>query len=276
VRNRVVGFIVVLAAFLGGAGAAGAATVSGSLSVTATTPTSVSFTVVGQRTCAADEQCDYYADLEDLDGAGDCPTTYPSDPYNIWNGQVDNTGPTTETGTVTPKNWTGRGAVGPQRLCLYIFADGTYYYVSGTTITRPDPPADGGGTTTTPGGSTNPPGGITLPGSGGAGGANGGRSPGAPVTGSSGTRTPATRVTVRTVALTKASTSARAALKKAYGKKFTQGRHYRATCRRVSRTHVRCAVSWQRGGTWKGTVDVTGAIKRGKQVLVTRVRVKRP
>lgn len=261
-RIRVVGFIGVIAALLAGSATAGAATVSGSLSVLQTTPSSVSFTVTAQRMCAADEQCDYYADLEELDGGGDCPTTYPADPWNAWNGDVQNTGPTTETGTITPRGWLARvPPTTPTRLCLFVFADNAYYYVAGTTVTRPDGPPPPGTTTTPP-----PAGGTTpAPGSGGT---------TRPVTGTS-RRTPAAPA-VRTVALTKASASAKAALKKAYGKRFTQGKRYRASCRRVSKTHVRCAVSWQRGGTWKGTVDVTGAVRNGRQVLLTRVRVRKP
>jgi hypothetical protein len=267
VRIRVVGFIVVLTAVLAGAGPAGATpTVSGSLAITATTPTSVTFSVTAGRTCVPDEQCDYYADLEDFRGGGDCPTTYPADPFNIWNGQVTTTGPTTESGTITPFGWPARADPGPERLCLFIYADGSYYYADGTTITRPAPPPDTGTGTPPPG--VRLPGGVTPPG--------GGGTTRTPVTGTSGGRTPATRVTVRTVAIGKAATSVRAALKKAYGKRFSLGKRYRATCRRVSRTHVRCAVSWQNGGTWRGTVDVTGAVKKGRQVLVTRVRVKRP
>lgn len=277
-RIRVAGFIVAIAALVGsaGAGAAGAATVSGSLQVTATTPTSVSFTVTGQRTCAPDEQCDYYAELDEVDGAGDCPATRPSDPYNPWNGNLQNTGPTTEVASITPRHWLQSGAVGPERLCLYIFADYVYYYVGGTVITRPDGGGQTGGGTTNP-----PPGGIRLPGGGGTGtgtGSGGSSTTPGSTTRSGGSTTPSSRTAVRTVALTKASASAKAALKKAYGKKFTQGKRYRATCRRVgkSRTHVSCAVSWQRGGTWKGTVDVTGAVRNGRQVLVTRVRVRKP
>jgi hypothetical protein len=270
VRIRVVGFIVAIAALIGsaaGAGAAGAATVSGSLQVTATTPTSVTFTVNGQRTCVPDEQCDYYADLEEFDGAGDCPTTYPSDPWNAWNGNVQNTGPTTEVGMITPRRWPAPSDPGPERLCLFIFADNVYYLVGGTVITRPGPPPSDARTI--------PPGGITLPGSGGTATTPGGTTPGG-----STTSTPSSlrTVAVRTVALTKAAASAKAALKRTYGKKFTQGKRYRATCKRVgrSRIHVRCAVSWQRAGTWRGTVDVTGAVRSGRQVLLTRVRVRRP
>lgn len=275
-RIRVAGFIVVIAALAGsaGAGAAGAATVSGSLQVTATTPTSVAFTVTGQRTCAPDEQCDYYAELDEVDGAGDCPTTRPSDPYNAWNGNVQNTGPTTEVWTITPHHWLQSGAVGPERLCLYIYADYVYYYVSGTVISRPG----GGGQTGGGGGTGTQPGGITLPGGGRTGSGGSSTTPGTTAR-PGGSTTPSSRtVAVATVALTKASASAKAALKKAYGKRFTQGKRYKATCRRVgrSRTHVSCAVSWQRGGTWKGTVDVTGAVRNGRQVLVTRVRVRKP
>jgi hypothetical protein len=262
VRIRVVGFIVVISAFFAGAGAgaAGAATVTGSLQVMSITPTSVTFNVTAQRTCAPDEQCDYYADLEELDGTGDCPTTYPADPWNAWNGNVQNTGPTTEVGTITPRRWTGTAPVAPERLCLFIFADNVYYGVGGVTIARPDAPPTTTGTSTPPGGTTTPPG--VRPG--------GGTTPG---TG----RTPArTTPRVATVALTKAATSAKAALKRKYGKRFTQGKRYKAKCTRVSKTHVRCAVSWQNGGTWKGTVDVTGAVRSGRQVLVTRIRVRRP
>lgn len=267
-RYRVVGFIVAISALVAGAsaGPAGAATVSGSLQVTQVTPTSVTFNVTGQRTCAADEQCDYYADLEEVDAPGDCPTT-ASDPENIWNGNVQNTGPTTEIGMIRPRRWTSRDAVAPSRLCLFIFADNVYYFVGGATITRPDAPT-GDGTSTTPNGTT--PLGGTAPGAG-----SGSRTSGS---GSAGTRTPSsgTRVAVKTVALGKASASAKAALKKKYGKSFTKGKKYRASCKRVSKTHVRCAVSWVNHGTWKGTVDVTGAVKGGRQVLATRVKVRKP
>jgi hypothetical protein len=268
VRIRVVGFIVAVAALAAGTGSAGAATVSGSLQVTAIGPTTVTFNATGQRTCAPDEQCDYFADLENLLGDGDCPATYPDDPWNAWNGNLQNTGPTTEVWTITPRGWTGTAAVGPERLCLYIFADSVRYLVGGTVINRPAGAQPGGG------GTTNPPGGITLPGSGRPG------TGGTGTTGGASTRTPAPSRTVRvsTVALTKAATSAKAALKKAYGKRFTQGKRYRSSCRRVgrSRTHVRCTVSWQHAGTWKGTVDVTGAVRSGRQVLVTRLRVRAP
>jgi hypothetical protein len=271
VRIRVVGFIVAIVALAASAGSAGAATVSGSLQVTATDATTVTFNASAQRTCAPDEQCDYYADLENFLGGGDCPTTYPADPFNAWNGNVQNTGPTTEVGMITPRAWTGAADPGPERLCLYIFADSVYYYVGGTVINRPAgaPPA---------GARTIPPGGITLPGGGRTGG--GSTTPGGGTTGGASTRTPTSSrtVAVRTVALTQAAASAKAALKRAYGKRFTQGRRYRASCRRVgtSRIHVRCTVSWQRAGTWRGTVDVTGAVRGGRQVLVTRVRVRKP
>jgi hypothetical protein len=277
VRIRVVGFIVVIAALAGGsAGAAGAATVSGSLQVTATTPTSLSFTVNAQRTCTPDEQCDYVAILDEADGTGDCPNPRPYDTWNAWNGNVQNTGPTTEVHTITPRGWNGSGAAAPEKLCLYILADNVYYYVDGTTITEP---AGGGG-----GGTTNPPGTFPLPGTRtgtGTGTGSGTTGTGTGRTGASGTTTPSSSsrtVAVRTVALTKAAVSAKAALKKAYGKKFTQGKRYKAVCRRVgrSRIHVSCAVSWQRSGTWTGTVDVTGAVRGGRQVLVTRVRVRKP
>jgi hypothetical protein len=263
----VVGLIVGISAFFAAAGPAGAATVTGSFTPNDIQATSVSFTVTGQRTCAADEQCDYYSDLEDLTGGGDCPTTYPADPWNTWNGQVQNTGPTTETGTVSPRGWLA-GGTGPERMCLFIFADGIYYYVGGADLTPPDPNAGTAGSWTP----TEPPparpstGTTTTPTSGTSGGSSGTRTP----------TPPARRLTVATVALTKASTSAKAALKRTYGRKFTKGKRYRATCRRVSKTHVRCAVSWSYRGTWKGTVDVTGAIRSNRQVLVAKLRVRRP
>jgi hypothetical protein len=302
VRTRALWSIIVLAACLAWCAPAGAADVDGSIQVTDTTATTVSFTVTAQRTCGEGEQCDYYADLEEFDGDGPCPSAYPADGWNSWNGAVLNTGPSTETGTITPRRWLSKAAIGPSRLCLYIFAEGAYYYVgSSAAITRPVPPAGAGGSTAPS---------STTPGTTGGSGTSG--APSSTKPGGSATLTcahyayqqtaqqalkanpalaaqldpdgngvacqglPKRKTHIRTVAVSAAAASARTALRHAYGRAFTRGTAYRSSCHRLTRTHVRCAVSWRHGGRWSGHVDVTGALRKNKPTLVTRVRVRRP
>ncbi|WCB91468.1 hypothetical protein DSM104299_00139 [Baekduia alba] len=306
-HTRAAWVIVVLTACLAWSAPAGAAQVSGSLQVTGVTATTLSFTVTAQRTCAADEQCDYYADLEELDGDGPCPTDYPSDPWNAWNGDVLNTGPSTETGTITPRRWPSTAAVAPSRLCLFIYADHVYYYVDGTTITRPSTPA-GGGTPTTPGapGSSLP--GVPKPKAPGSSGSSSPTPPGAATTkltcahyvyqqnaqkaldadrslaarldpnhdGVACQGLPKRKTYVRTLGTAASATSARAALRHAYGQAFAQRTGFRSRCARRSRIRVRCAVSWQHEGTWTGYVDVVGAIRANRQAILTHVHVRRP
>jgi hypothetical protein len=311
VRTRAAWAIAVVTACLAWAAPAGAAPqVEGTLQVTETTATTVSFTVTGKRTCVTDEQCDYYSDLEEFDGDAPCPTDYPTDGWNSWNGAVLNAGPSTETGTITPRHWLSKdAAVGPSRLCLYLYADRVYYLVAGALITRPAlPGGSAGGSGADPAAST------------GTGGAGTTKAPG--VSGSSspqtaGGKTPAKltcatyvyqqrsqqaldanrslaaqldqnhngvacqglpkrKTYVRTVAVAKSASAVRATLGAIYGRAFTQGTGFRSRCGHVSRTRVRCAVAWHRKGTWAGYVDVMGVIRGNEQKLLTQVHVRRP
>jgi hypothetical protein len=298
VHKRAAWFITLLTLGLAWAAApAGAAQVSGSLAVTGTTATTVSFTVTAQRTCGTGEQCDYYADLLELDGAGSCPAAFPGDEKNIWNGDVQNTGPTTESGTISPAPWlSGQGSATSQ-LCLYVYADSAYYYVGGTTITRP-PPAAGPGT---PGPSTTTPGSTTTPKPPGSSGGS------TPVKVSCAGYTyqqdaqkalranpslaarldgnhngvacqdlPKRKTYVKTLGKVASATAARAALRHAYGTSFARGTGYHARCVRRSRIRVRCAVAWRNQGTWSGYVDVVGVIRKNRQAVLTHVHVRRP
>jgi hypothetical protein len=301
VHKRAAWSIAVLTACLAWAAPAGAAQVSGSLAVTGVTATTLSFTATAQRTCVANEQCDYYVDLLELDGASSCPTTFPGDEKNVWNGEVLNTGPSTESATISPTPWlSGKGSAISQ-LCLYVFADRAYYYVDGTTITRPDPPPTGGAdtpgsptTTTTP----------KTPGSSGPPGTSGGPAPGKVTcagyiyqqnaqkalganpslaarldrnhNGVACQGLPKRKTYVKTLGKVASETSARAALRDAYGTSFARGTKYRARCDRRSRVRVRCAVAWQNQGAWRGYVDVVGVIRKNQQAVLTHVHVRRP
>src|SRR3954471_16349794 len=122
------------------------------------TATNVSVLFTAKRTCADGEQCDYYSEIIQLPDTSACPADRPYDPFWIlWTGNVQNTGPTTENGTATPRGWSGPTPAGASRLCQYVYADGVYYYVDDGLIA----PTAGA----TPGGSG--PGGGAGPGSGG-------------------------------------------------------------------------------------------------------------
>jgi hypothetical protein len=286
---------------------AGAAQVSGSLQVTATTATSVSFTFTAKRTCTGGEQCDYFSELDQLTDASACPPGRPNDPWIVWTGDVQNTGPTTETGRATPRGWgAGSTTTGSSRLCLYTFADNVYYLVADALITRP---AGGGPDGSTPGTDVPIPGapkpGGSGPGSGDPSKPGLGKPSAATVSclrytyqqsaqkALEGDRTLARRLdrngngvacenlpkhksSVVTVALRDAAGATRAALRKMYGTAFSAGAGYHARCRRIARTHVRCSVAWRHRGTWTGSVDVVGRLRGDERVVVARVHVLRP
>jgi hypothetical protein len=285
---------------------AGAAQVSGSLQVTATTATSVSFTFTAKRTCSGGEQCDYFSELDQLLDASACPAERPADPWIVWTGDVQNTGPTTETGRATPRGWAGGPATGESsRLCLYTFADDVYYLVADALITR----VAGG-----PGNST-PAANVPFPGAPKPGGGNAGSGDGSkPALGKPSAATvsclrytyqesaqkalesdrtlarrldrngdgvacenlPKHKSYIFTVGLRDAASATRAALRRVYGTAFTGGTGYHARCRRAARTHVRCSVAWRHRGTWTGSVDVAGTLHRNQRVIVTRLHVLRP
>jgi hypothetical protein len=302
VHTRAAWSIAVLTACLAWAAPAGAAQVSGSLAVTGVTATTVSFTATAQRTCVTNEQCDYYPDLLELDGASSCPTTFPGDENNVWNGAVLNTGPSTESGTISPLPWlSGKGSPTSQ-LCLYVFADRTYYYVDGTTITRPAPPTGGPDTPGAP--TTTTPSSTTTPKTPGSSGSSGGSTPGKVTcagyiyqqnaqkalganpslaarldrnhNGIACQDLPKRKTYVKTLGKVASATAARAALRHAYGTSFARGTTYRARCDRRSRVRVRCAVAWQNKGAWSGYVDVVGVIRKNQQAVLTHVHVRRP
>lgn len=300
VHKRAAWSIAVLTACLAWAAPAGAALVRGSLTVTGTTPTTLSFTATAQRTCAANEQCDYYADLLELDGSSTCPATFPGDEKNVWNGDVLNAGPSTESGTISPFPWLSGTGSPISQLCLFVFADRTYYYVDGKTITRPDPSPAGG--SDTPGASTTTaPGSTTAPKTPGTPGGSApeedtcagytyqqdaqkalGANPSlaarldANHNGVACQDLPKRKTYVKTLGKVASATSARAALRRAYGTSFARGTKYRARCDRRSRVRVRCTVTWQDKGTWTGYVDVVGVIRKNEQAVLTHVHVRRP
>jgi hypothetical protein len=308
--------VVVLGAALGWCGQAQAATVSGSLTVKQVTATSVTFSLTAKRTCAGGEQCDYFSEIDQLADDGPCPADHPHDPWITWTGNVQTTGPTTETGKIGPRGWTGLAAVPPTRLCVYTYADRVYYLIADAVIQPPtgDPGtpngggsggtgdngggAGGGGTTTT--GSKSDPivAGASDPvGTG-------------PVKASAVScknfvyqqtaqkalernRSLAARLDrngngaacenlekrksyVNTVAMRKAAIATRAALRAAYGTRFAQASGYHERCRRIARTRVRCSVSWERAGRWTGYVDVAGLIRDNDRLVTTHVHVARP
>ncbi len=287
--------LAVLAATLAWTAPAGAAQVSGALVVTDMTATTVSILFTAKRTCADGEQCDYYSEIVQLPDTSACPTARPDDPWWIlWTGNVQNAGPTTETGTATPRGWGGATPAGPSRLCMYVYADGSYAYV-GDGLIAPKPAPGGAGT----GGGTG-----SGPGGGGASKPFDDSLPhparcwrfayqqdaqaalqadpalarhldrnhdGVACEG-----LPKRRRYVATVALREAAIATRAALRRTYGRAFTGGTHHRARCARVTRTRVRCSVSWRRRGTWTGSVTVVGALRHNRRVVVARPHVLRP
>jgi hypothetical protein len=285
---------------------ASAAQVSGSLQVTATTATSVSFTFTATRTCSGGEQCDYFSEIDQLNDASACPAGRPPDPWILWTGDVQNVGPTTETGRATPRGWAAGSATGgASRLCLYTFADDVYHLVADAVITRPA----GGGDGPAPGTDVPVPG---IPKPGGTGSGSGdtpkpglGKPSAATVSclrytyqqsaqkalegdkalarrldrngnGVACENLPKHKSYVFTVPLRDAASAARAALRKMYGSAFSDGAGYHARCRRTARTHVRCSVAWRHRGTWTGSVDVVGLLRGNERVVVARVHVRRP
>ena len=63
------------------------------------------------------------------------------------------------------------------------------------------------------------------------------------------------------------------ALRKKYGKAWTQGKGKKTSCKRSSATKFRCAVSWRRGARrYKGSVVVTSTVTKG---VTYKVNVKR-
>lgn len=300
-RRRVASIwvLTVLTAALAWAAPAGAVQVSGKLVVTDATATTVSFLFTGKRTCTGGEQCDYFSELIQLADASACPAARPDDPWWIlWTGNVQNTGPSSETGQATPRGWLAPTPPAPARLCQYIFADETYTLVDSALIA----PGAAGGTTPGGGGPGSGPGGA-----GGPGGAA--KPPGPPVPVAATCRRygyqqnaqkaleadptlarhldqngngvaceslPKRKHYVGTVALSTAASATRAVLRKTYGSAFTDGARYRARCARVTRTRVRCSVSWRHHGTWRGSVSVVGRLRHNQRVIVARPHVLRP
>lgn len=302
--------VVVLIAALGWSAQADAAQVSGTLTIKQVTATSVSFSLTAKRTCNG-EQCDYFSEIDQLPDDGPCPASQPSDPWISWTGNVQTTGPTTETGKITPRGWLlATGPVPPVRLCVYTYADRVYYLIADAVVSPAGP-----GSPDAPGGADgDPP----------AGGSNGGAIapgdvivPGASVPGGSGpvtargvscrnfvyqqsaqkaleqNRALAARLDrngngtacenleklksyVNTVAMRKAAIASRTALRHAYGTRFTQASGYHERCRRIARTRVRCSVAWKHAGQWTGYVDVAGLIRDNDRLITTHVHVARP
>jgi hypothetical protein len=269
---------------------AGAAQVRGALIVTDTTAAGVTFTFTAQRTCNGDEQCDYFSEVDQLPDTSACPATRSDDPWMIlWTGNVQNTGPTTENGQALPRGWSGPTPAGLSRLCLYTFADGTYYFTDDALIAPP--PA------------LTPPGGGSQPGSGSS------RPPGSALPVPAACRgykyqqnaqkalaadpaltgrldpdgngvacdgLPKEKHYISTVGLREAKIAARAGLRKMYKSAFTERSRYRERCVRITRTRVRCSVSWHHRDTWRGSVNVVGRLRDNKRVLVVRPHVLRP
>ena len=306
---------VVLTVALGCCAPAGAAQVSGTLTIKQVTPTSVSFSLTSKRTCDPGEQCDYFSEIDQLADASACPADHPADPWILWTSNVQTTGPTTETGKISPRGWLGPTPVPPTRLCVYTYADRVYYLTADAVVTQP-----AGG----PGDGTDDPGPGDGSGAGGTGGGSGGAKdpgnaivPGASVPGGTGpvtarsvscqnfvyqqtaqkaleaNRALAARLDrngngtacenleklkryVNTVAMRKAAIATRLALRRAYGARFARASGYHERCRRIARTRVRCSVAWKHAGRWTGYVDVAGLIRDNDRLVTTHVHVARP
>ncbi len=295
------------AALAWGAPVAGAAPqVEGTLQVTQVTASDVSISVTTQRTCVAGEQCDLFAEVDQLPDDAGCPTTRPADPWIFWTGDVHTAGPATEANTATPRQWTSKDDVKPSRLCLYVYADGGYTLVGDEVITRPARPAGpgtgGGGTGGT--GGQSPSGSAPKPGSSGGTPTSGASSP----TGKGCGRftyqqsaqkaldadrslaatldrngdgvacqgLPKRKTYVKTLATRASATYTAAALRRAYGASFAKRANYAARCSRLTRTRVRCRVAWTtKASAYAGYVDVVGVIRRNQQAVLTHVHVTR-
>lgn len=294
-RTAWVWVIAVLTAALAWSAPAGAAQVDGALVVTEMTATNVSILFTGHRTCTGGEQCDYFTEIDQLEDDSLCPPQHPEGPWWIlWTGKVQNTGPSSETGTATPRGWSGPTPAGRTRLCMYMYADFNYYLVDSAMIApAPTPAAPGpGGPGSTPGNADGRPRQLGKP---------------SPDTvtcrryvyqqsaqnalksdpalaarldrngnGVACESLPKHKHYATTVGVRAAATATRAALRKTYGAAFTHGTRYRARCARISRTRVRCSVSWRHLGTWTGTVDVISRIRDNKREVVARPNVLRP
>jgi hypothetical protein len=131
----------------------------------------------------------------------------------------------------------------PVRLCLFLYqADDREWAVAETIF---DPAAATAPASTTP--------------------------PGGPV------RQVATARRAAALTLRQAQTAAATALARRYGRTYRQGSAKRRSCRRVSRTRLRCAVSWRhRRFRYRGTVTVTSTITRGRttRIAVRRTRIR--
>jgi hypothetical protein len=305
---------VVLTAALGWCASADAAQVSSTLTIKQVTPTTVSFSLTAKRVCNG-EQCDYFSEIDQLADDAPCPQEQPADRWIAWTGNVQTTGPTTETGKITPRGWLAATPAPPTRLCVYTYADRVYYLTADAVVQQPaggagpDAPA-AGGDDGTGGGATG--GGTTGGGTGGNAIVVGATVPGG--TGPVRARDVACRnftyqqdaqkalkqngslagrldrngngvacenleklkSYVNTVAMRKAAIATRAALRKAYGAKFAQASGYRERCRRIARTRVRCSVAWEHAGRWTGYVDVAGLIRDNDRLVTTHVHVARP
>lgn len=307
--------VFAVVAALGWCSAADAVQVSATLTINQTTATSITFTFTSKRICNG-EQCDYFSEFDQLADDGPCPAARPNDPWIAWTGNVQTTGPTTESGRISPRGWLGATPAPPTRLCVYTYADLEYYLTADVVLRQP---AGDGGT--------------TGPGSGGGGpGAGDGDAPTAPG-GSAGTgaivqgatqpgggtgpvrasavscrnfvyqqtaqkaleadRGLAARLDrngngvacenvekrksyVETVAMRQAAIASRAALRAAYGARFAQASGYHERCRRASRTRVRCSVAWTHAGRYTGYVDVISRLRGNDRVVTTHVHVARP
>jgi hypothetical protein len=276
--------------------------VSGQLQVTQIAGSSVAFSVTAARTCAPAEYCGYFAVIDELEGDVACPSARGgSDARVWWVGDVQDTGPSTESATQQPYSWSAT-ATGAVRLCLYVYANSIYHVLGGVTVVPGGtPPAAASGQAVVPGPATPatpsvpsaPTPAVPAP-----------TPPSAPEAscddyeyrqdaqdaldgdpslqkaldangdGVACGQLPRRISRVATLGKAEAARFAAVALRRSYGGRFTSRTGWAISCGRLSRVRVRCAVRWRHAGTWRGTVTVVGVIRDNKQSVIWHVKVR--
>jgi hypothetical protein len=214
--------------------------VSGRLTVTPEGESHLLLSMSVQHQCAPPASCGWFAVVDQVSAAAPCPAT-PAAP--LWVGPITEAPSAAYTTVEQPYGWSdGRE---PIRLCLMVDHESGFQTVADVVYTPPAPPP----AAPPPPPTSSPP----IP-------------PASP---------PAAEVPINpTVTLAEARRYVRTALRRRFGRRFTDRRDFRMTCARLSRIRFRCRVSWRHKGRYEGTVTIWSSLEDDTAYFNWKVNVR--